>query len=599
MAASFPGTLWTWTDQVANVSTMDVGDANGPAAEIIAIQTHLGAGSIAAGQQILTGTAPWLRLYNTTEEDTDGGRESQIQWRGEQSGGEISTLGLIEISHDGTSDDEKGKFFLKLNDTDDANSPTTVMTVGSLGGMTLSGTPTNALTISGACTAGVNVSGACTTGITISGACTTGINITGATTDAIKVTGTPATSDITLHNGATINNDAAGSLTITEDAIKLVAGGYGKIELGGPTDWGTGATGTLIDGTGYDWVSSTVGHVDSGALATACAAAYHALTVTPATHSTASSFFGTWTELYIQATQNMANSANCAAVWGQIEMGATVSTTDVADCFTAPGYFNIITGSTFVNDAAHVVNGVRVQSEISSTSITNSGRLAAFECLTKSGSYQDWDYGIYADGILRAGYFNSSLTGSSALNSFEMTVGDATTPASGYAHGIHVTYNKSGVDTGSGASTMQFNAIGADVTVSGAGGGTAGYYSLYTYVQKSGSPDLSNCAIFGANLEMTEMGATDYFGCLWLNKYNTTKGSTTDSFILMTNQGSGVTESAIDFLGTGYPDYFLKFAANSGGFLDAGTGDTAACSGHIEVNTPSGSKYIRLYASAS
>ena len=45
-------------------------------------------------------------LHNRTHEDTDGGRESIVTFKGEQSGGEISTLAQIQASHDGTADDE-------------------------------------------------------------------------------------------------------------------------------------------------------------------------------------------------------------------------------------------------------------------------------------------------------------------------------------------------------------------------------------------------------------------------------------------------------------------------------------------------------------
>ena len=63
-------------------------------------------------------------LKNDTEEDTDGGRESTIIFKGEQSGGEISTLAEIEASHDGASDDEKGDLIFKTNDGSDGSSPT-------------------------------------------------------------------------------------------------------------------------------------------------------------------------------------------------------------------------------------------------------------------------------------------------------------------------------------------------------------------------------------------------------------------------------------------------------------------------------------------
>ena len=70
-------------------------------------------------------------LHNRTHEDTDGGRESLITFKGEQSGGEISTLAQIQASHDGTSDDEKGDLIFKTNDGSDGSSPTEAMRITS------------------------------------------------------------------------------------------------------------------------------------------------------------------------------------------------------------------------------------------------------------------------------------------------------------------------------------------------------------------------------------------------------------------------------------------------------------------------------------
>ncbi|UCD58803.1 MAG: hypothetical protein JSV16_06770, partial [Candidatus Hydrogenedentota bacterium] len=64
----------------------------------------------------MAGTAPYLTIHNTTEEDTDGGREGKIIFEGEQSGGELSTLAEIQASHDGTSDDTKGDLIFSTND---------------------------------------------------------------------------------------------------------------------------------------------------------------------------------------------------------------------------------------------------------------------------------------------------------------------------------------------------------------------------------------------------------------------------------------------------------------------------------------------------
>ena len=69
-------------------------------------------------------TAPYLTLHNTTEEDGEGGRESKIIARGEQSGGEETILGYMGFAHDGTSDDQKGLFCGYLNNGSDGVSPT-------------------------------------------------------------------------------------------------------------------------------------------------------------------------------------------------------------------------------------------------------------------------------------------------------------------------------------------------------------------------------------------------------------------------------------------------------------------------------------------
>jgi len=63
-------------------------------------------------------------LHNRTHEDTDGGRESIVTFKGEQSGGEISTLAQIQASHDGTADDQKADLIFKTNDGSDGASPT-------------------------------------------------------------------------------------------------------------------------------------------------------------------------------------------------------------------------------------------------------------------------------------------------------------------------------------------------------------------------------------------------------------------------------------------------------------------------------------------
>jgi len=65
-------------------------------------------------------------LENSTAEDADGGRESELRAKGKQSGNEVTTLGYLQFSHYSTGDDQKGKFVLALNDDDDADAPSAI-----------------------------------------------------------------------------------------------------------------------------------------------------------------------------------------------------------------------------------------------------------------------------------------------------------------------------------------------------------------------------------------------------------------------------------------------------------------------------------------
>lgn len=80
-----------------------------------------------------TDTTPEITLKNTTETDADGGRSSKITFKGEQSGGEESTLAQIQASHDAAADDEKGDLIFKTNDGSDGASPTERLRIDSAG----------------------------------------------------------------------------------------------------------------------------------------------------------------------------------------------------------------------------------------------------------------------------------------------------------------------------------------------------------------------------------------------------------------------------------------------------------------------------------
>ena len=85
------------------------------------------------GDITTTDTTPEVIIVNNTHEDTDGGREGKVTFKGQQSGGEETTLAQIQASHDGTSDDEKGDLIFKTNDGSDGASPTEAMRIDSAG----------------------------------------------------------------------------------------------------------------------------------------------------------------------------------------------------------------------------------------------------------------------------------------------------------------------------------------------------------------------------------------------------------------------------------------------------------------------------------
>jgi len=79
------------------------------------------------------GAMPYLLLDQTTPSDADGERESEIRFKGTQSGCEVTTLAIIQACHDGAVDDEKGKLRFMVNDGNDVDSPTEQATIDAAG----------------------------------------------------------------------------------------------------------------------------------------------------------------------------------------------------------------------------------------------------------------------------------------------------------------------------------------------------------------------------------------------------------------------------------------------------------------------------------
>ena len=95
------------------------------------------------GDITATDSTPELILLNDTHEDTDGGREGKVTFKGEQSGGEVTVLAQIQSGHDGTSDDQKGDLIFKTNDGSDGSSPTERLRIDSAGVTTFTGNIAN------------------------------------------------------------------------------------------------------------------------------------------------------------------------------------------------------------------------------------------------------------------------------------------------------------------------------------------------------------------------------------------------------------------------------------------------------------------------
>ena len=97
---------------------------------VVGAAGNIGIGEFGGGEIVpetlteWTHAQPYLTLHNSTHEDSDGGRESRLSFKGEQTGGEETTLARIEVSHDGAADDEKGKIVISTNDGDDTDTPT-------------------------------------------------------------------------------------------------------------------------------------------------------------------------------------------------------------------------------------------------------------------------------------------------------------------------------------------------------------------------------------------------------------------------------------------------------------------------------------------
>jgi len=212
----------------------------------------------ASGDNIfIFNASPSATLENSTAEDSNGGRESSLLFKGLQSGSEESTLVKIIGSHDGSSDDQKGKLQIYTNDGADGDSPTLQVTIDSAGLCALVGAATigGSLTVTGVTTHGGNVVSDTdstddlgTTSVRWANLFVDGITAT----DQITATGFTGTLDGILGSGAaaaatvtTLDTSGVVNLNLTTDSSSSTSGAL-------IIDGGVGIAKKLFVGTDAD-----------------------------------------------------------------------------------------------------------------------------------------------------------------------------------------------------------------------------------------------------------------------------------------------------------------------------------------------------------
>lgn len=173
---------------------------------------------------IASGSAPKAYLISDANENTDGGRESKIIFKGEKDDDTSHELIMLQGSHDGTGDDYKADIILSLNDGDDAaGSLTEVLRIDSAKLATFAG----AATVTGDVIVGANkLTVASATGNTV---VVGTLGVTGASTFTAGIT---ANGGVTLGAGDDLIGSATSDITINTNKF-TVAGATGNTAVGG------------------------------------------------------------------------------------------------------------------------------------------------------------------------------------------------------------------------------------------------------------------------------------------------------------------------------------------------------------------------------
>lgn len=261
-------------------------------------------------------------------------------------------------------------------------------------------------------------------------------------TGAVTIQGTTTFSGTTKAQfndaGTYIYSSTDGQLDIVADGAITITPAAGGIILGGEIDWGAATNGPDVSSASInDELVEAVAKIDTeDATAAAYATQYNAMTINKS-QSNAGSAFVLWNELYISNSVDLTGFANSAAVWGQVEAGTSVTGPDQSDGdFITGGYFNVKSGSGFTTGG--YVNGVRIQSEISNSSFTQtaSTTFAGIEILTKTGSYQPWTDGVLVNLAGATTGFTTSGTSASATGRSAKFAGTVSAANHGDGYGL-------------------------------------------------------------------------------------------------------------------------------------------------------------------
>ena len=357
----------------------------------------------------------------------------------------------------------------------------------------------------------------------------------------------------------------------------------GKTKVG-EGDWGTGATGILLDGTDADW-GFEVGTRVNGADITsgAYSGSYTAMTVTD--DQTSSSFLGSWTELYITGNGiDMTSADNFGAVWGNLEISGTTVTSSGSDDWMAAFHGSITTPSGYTNNT--VMAGIHVDSNVSATSLTNNLRFSAFEADKVAGS-RDWDYGLYLRDITTGIDIGTSTTGINLSGDYTgagIAIGGSADKAVLAAHDDHaIDVYTTSASTDASNSVRPIHMVNTMTGVGGVGGRAE--FEMNTEVVLGGWANaLKGYTDFGTAGSVTGLGSAVVAEMRMPNKTltggnyapmeielvvqeNSATGGTPVSF--MHSQVSGHATGVTEFNTTGYLMSFQGLEDVAGGVFEA------------------------------